>query len=184
LRELNYGRAAESELNRFTDLVKHARPAAHTALLSHDRLAGREQHGRGAVPQVVEADRRQPVASRSRRLGVARAASGPRRYAGPAWSPNRWLTQAGRNGVPSSFVNTRPESVQAGPQASRSSSCDLRQAARTGKDRTEALIAHMRRMISQFDDEADRADLEAAEQELAERRARKGGRPRRENQEP
>lgn len=49
--------------------------------------------------------------------------------------------------------------------------------ARTGKDRTEALIAHMRRMIKQFGDETDRADLEAAEQELAERRARKGGRP-------
>lgn len=57
--------------------------------------------------------------------------------------------------------------------------------ARAGKDRTEALIAHMRRMISQFGDEADRADLEAAEQELAERRSRKGGRPpRAEHQEP
>jgi hypothetical protein len=57
--------------------------------------------------------------------------------------------------------------------------------ARMGKDRSEALIAHMRKMISQFGDEADRADLEAAEQELAERRSRKGGRPpRAERQEP
>jgi len=52
--------------------------------------------------------------------------------------------------------------------------------ARMGKDRTEALIAHMRKMIGQFGDEADRADLEAAEDELRERRARKGGRPRNE----
>jgi hypothetical protein len=50
--------------------------------------------------------------------------------------------------------------------------------ARMGKDRTEALTAHMRKMISQFGDEADRADLEAAEAELRERRSRKGGRPR------
>jgi hypothetical protein len=50
--------------------------------------------------------------------------------------------------------------------------------ARMDKDRTEGLIAHMRKMISQFGDEADRDDLAAAEAELAERRARKGGRPR------
>ena len=50
--------------------------------------------------------------------------------------------------------------------------------ARMGKDRTEALTAHMRKMISQFGDEADRADLAAAEDELRERRSRKGGRPR------
>ena len=48
---------------------------------------------------------------------------------------------------------------------------------RMGKDRTEGLIAHMRRMISQFGDEADRADLADADAELGERRARKGGRP-------
>ena len=52
--------------------------------------------------------------------------------------------------------------------------------ARMGKDRTEGLIAHMRKMISQFGDETDRADLAAADEELRERRARKGGRPRRE----
>lgn len=55
--------------------------------------------------------------------------------------------------------------------------------ARMGKDRTEALTAHMRKMISQFGDAADRADLEAAEAELRERRSRKGGRPRAEHQE-
>jgi hypothetical protein len=49
--------------------------------------------------------------------------------------------------------------------------------ARAGKDRTEALIAHMRTMINKFGDEADRADLAAAEAELLERRSRKGGRP-------
>ena len=57
--------------------------------------------------------------------------------------------------------------------------------ARMGKDRTEALTAHMRKMIKDFGDEADREDLAAAEAELAERRSRKGGRPRRaEHQEP
>jgi ABC-type glutathione transport system ATPase component len=35
---------------------------------------------------------------------------------------NRWLIQPGRSGVPSSLVNTRPVSVQAGPQAIRSAS--------------------------------------------------------------
>jgi len=50
--------------------------------------------------------------------------------------------------------------------------------ARMGKDRTEALIAHMRKMIRDFGDEADRAALEEADAELAERRSRKGGRPR------
>ena len=51
--------------------------------------------------------------------------------------------------------------------------------ARAGKDRTEALIAHMRKMIREFGDEADREALAEAEAELAERRSRKGGRPRR-----
>jgi hypothetical protein len=49
--------------------------------------------------------------------------------------------------------------------------------ARMGKDRSQGLIAHMRKMISEFGDEADRADLADAEAELAERRSRKGGRP-------
>jgi hypothetical protein len=49
--------------------------------------------------------------------------------------------------------------------------------ARMGKDRTEALTAHMRKMIHEFGDEADRADLKAAEAELRARRLRKGGRP-------
>jgi hypothetical protein len=49
---------------------------------------------------------------------------------------------------------------------------------RKGRDRTEDLLAHMRRQIELLGDDQDRADLAAAEAELAERRARKGGRPR------
>jgi hypothetical protein len=49
---------------------------------------------------------------------------------------------------------------------------------RLGRDRTEDLLDHMRRQIEQHGDDADRADLAAADAELAERRARKGGRPR------
>jgi len=50
--------------------------------------------------------------------------------------------------------------------------------ARLGRDRTEDLLEHMRRQIRRHGDEADKADLAAAEDELRERRARKGGRPR------
>lgn len=49
---------------------------------------------------------------------------------------------------------------------------------RLGVDRTGDLLDHMRQRIEQHGDETDRADLAAAEAELAERRARKGGRPR------
>lgn len=49
--------------------------------------------------------------------------------------------------------------------------------ARKGSDRTEDLLGHMRRQIELDGDEQDRADLAAADNELAERRARKGGRP-------
>jgi hypothetical protein len=49
---------------------------------------------------------------------------------------------------------------------------------RKGRDRTEDLLAHMRRQIELLGDDQDRADLAAADTELAERRARKGGRPR------
>ena len=49
--------------------------------------------------------------------------------------------------------------------------------ARLGRDRTEDLLAHMRRQIKRHGDEADLADLAAAEEELRERRSRKGGRP-------
>lgn len=45
-------------------------------------------------------------------------------------------------------------------------------------DRSEDVIEHVRQQIEQYGDAADRADLAAAEAELAERRARKGGRPR------
>lgn len=48
-----------------------------------------------------------------------------------------------------------------------------------GTDRTAMLLDHVRADIRKHGDEADLADLEQAERELAERRARKGGRPRR-----
>lgn len=50
--------------------------------------------------------------------------------------------------------------------------------ARAGRDRTEDLLGHMRKMIEALGSDADLADLAAADAELAERRARKGGRPR------
>lgn len=50
--------------------------------------------------------------------------------------------------------------------------------ARLGRDRTEDLLGHMRRAIELLGDEQDKEDLAAAEGELAERRSRKGGRPR------
>jgi hypothetical protein len=49
---------------------------------------------------------------------------------------------------------------------------------RLGRDRSDDLIEHVRRQIEQHGDDADRAALGAADAELAERRARKGGRPR------
>ncbi len=57
------------------------------------------------MPEVMEADWRQ---------------AGARRQA-----PNRWLIQPGPSGVPSSRVNTRPESVHAGPRrrARRAAPC-------------------------------------------------------------
>jgi hypothetical protein len=50
--------------------------------------------------------------------------------------------------------------------------------ARLGTDRTGDLIEHMRQQVTAHGDQADLADLVAADAELAERRARKGGRPR------
>ena len=49
---------------------------------------------------------------------------------------------------------------------------------RLGAERTEDLLAHIRRQITRHGDDADRAALAEADAELAERRARKGGRPR------
>jgi len=49
--------------------------------------------------------------------------------------------------------------------------------ARLGTDRTADLIDHMREQITGHGEAADLADLAAAEAELRERRARKGGRP-------
>jgi hypothetical protein len=50
--------------------------------------------------------------------------------------------------------------------------------ARLGRDRTEDLLGRMRERIEQHGDERDREDLADADAELAERRARRGGRPR------
>jgi hypothetical protein len=51
--------------------------------------------------------------------------------------------------------------------------------ARLNRDRTEDLLGHIRQQIERHGDAEDLADLEAAEEELRERRSRKGGRPRR-----
>ncbi|MFE2407046.1 hypothetical protein ACFXDE_01745 [Kitasatospora sp. NPDC059408] len=48
---------------------------------------------------------------------------------------------------------------------------------RQGTDRTADLVAHVRAVIQQHGTPEDLADLAAAEQELKERRSRKGGRP-------
>jgi hypothetical protein len=56
--------------------------------------------------------------------------------------------------------------------------------ARLGVDRTADLLEHMRRQIERHGDGEDRADLAAADRELAERRSRKGGRPRKATGEP
>lgn len=50
--------------------------------------------------------------------------------------------------------------------------------ARLDTDRTSDLLDRMREQITAHGDEADLAGLAAAERELSERRARKGGRPR------
>ena len=50
--------------------------------------------------------------------------------------------------------------------------------ARLGTNRTARLLDHVRADIREHGNEQDLADLEAAEQELIERRSRKGGRPR------
>ncbi|MGI5325508.1 hypothetical protein [Actinomadura nitritigenes] len=48
---------------------------------------------------------------------------------------------------------------------------------RLGTTRSARLLDHVRADIKAHGDERDLADLAAAEQELAERRSRKGGRP-------
>lgn len=51
---------------------------------------------------------------------------------------------------------------------------------RLGTDRTADLVTHVRAVIEKHGDEQDLACLAAADQELAARRARKGGRPKKE----
>ena len=53
-------------------------------------------------------------------------------------------------------------------------------AARQGIDRSADLVDHVRAFITKHGNEGELAELAAAEQELAERRARKGGRPKKE----
>ncbi|WAL93983.1 hypothetical protein [Streptomyces sp. Je 1-369] len=53
-------------------------------------------------------------------------------------------------------------------------------AGRQGIDRSADLVEHVRTFIQQHGDEHELAELAAAEEELAERRARKGGRPKKE----
>ena len=52
-----------------------------------------------------------------------------------------------------------------------------RVAQRLDSDRSALLLDHVREDIREHGDEKDLADLEQAERELTERRARKGGRP-------
>lgn len=49
---------------------------------------------------------------------------------------------------------------------------------RLDTDRTNDLLEHMKARILDHGTDEDRADLENAEREVAERRARKGGRPK------
>ncbi|MDL4814960.1 hypothetical protein [Actinomadura opuntiae] len=48
---------------------------------------------------------------------------------------------------------------------------------RLGSNRTARLLEHVRADIEAHGDDQDRADLARADEELAERRSRKGGRP-------
>jgi len=57
-------------------------------------------------------------------------------------------------------------------------------AARKGIDRSADLVDHVRTFIEQHGNEHERTELAAAEQELAERRARKGGRPKKATERP
>jgi YD repeat-containing protein len=55
---------------------------------------------------------------------------------------------------------------------------------RLDTNRTARLLDHVRADITQYGDERDLADLAKAEEELTERRARKGGRPRKAETDP
>jgi CHAD domain-containing protein len=48
---------------------------------------------------------------------------------------------------------------------------------RLGTDRTNDVLEHMKARVLEHGTDEDKADLARAEQELTERRARKGGRP-------
>ena len=53
---------------------------------------------------------------------------------------------------------------------------------RLDTDRTNDVLEHMKARVLEHGTDEDRADLERAERELAERRARRGGRPPRASQ--
>ncbi|MEV6833500.1 hypothetical protein AB0N17_03045 [Streptomyces sp. NPDC051133] len=53
--------------------------------------------------------------------------------------------------------------------------------ARQGTDRSADLVDHVRAYLAEHGNEHEQAELAAAEEELTERRARKGGRPRKES---
>ncbi|WP_158920592.1 hypothetical protein [Streptomyces sp. NBRC 109706] len=53
-----------------------------------------------------------------------------------------------------------------------------------GQDRTADLLDHIRAVITTRGDDHDRAELAGAEEELAARRARRGGRPRKSPSKP
>ncbi|GHB55606.1 hypothetical protein GCM10010331_49300 [Streptomyces xanthochromogenes] len=54
-------------------------------------------------------------------------------------------------------------------------------AERQGTDRSTDLVDHVRAYVAEHGNEEELSELAAAEEELAARRARKGGRPRKEN---
>jgi hypothetical protein len=49
------------------------------------------------------------------------------------------------------------------------------------RERSEDLVEHIRTVVSEYGDAGELAKLELAEQEMAERRSRKGGRPRKQS---
>jgi hypothetical protein len=55
---------------------------------------------------------------------------------------------------------------------------------RLGTDRTNDVLEHMKARVREHGTDEDKADLERAEREVAERRARKGGRPARSSDVP
>jgi hypothetical protein len=85
----------------------------------------------------------------------------------------RSLAQAQTGAIMAGHTPTTPIRVPRSMWAAYGRVCT-----RLGRDRTEDLLAHIRRQIRRHGDETDLADLKAGDEELRERRSRKGGRPR------